>query len=328
VRSARPTYTFTNATGQRRPYAVNAAAITVEKAEHLTLRNCVLHDSGNGLFISSNDKHVSRDILVTGNHIFGNGISKSGQEHNIYTAAIGLVFEYNRLGPLRTNCIGNNLKDRSAGLVVRYNWIEGGNKELDLVDAEDSALIRRDPAYSETLVYGNVFLKLPADLHSIVVHYGGDSPHPEHYRKGTLQFFHNTIVSYRRDTTVLFWLSSNAERCNFRNNIAHLVNPKAKLSLLRTGGILRLDQNWLPPVWKNSVSLTTDGVVTGAETGRSGAAPPVRRVVTSAWEAMWPGNTSRTNPARPARTTANPTLARLNSAVRPNPSATGRGIRG
>ncbi len=44
------------------------------------------------------------------------------------------------------DCGGNNLKDRSAGLVVRYNWIEGGNRQLDLVDAEDSAVLVNHPA--------------------------------------------------------------------------------------------------------------------------------------------------------------------------------------
>ncbi len=273
VCGARPPYTFTNAAGQRQNYTKNAAAITVEKAEHLTIRNCVLRDSGNGLFISSNDQQVSRDILVTGNHIFDNGTAKSGLEHNVYSAGIRLVFEYNRFGPLRPGCLGNALKDRSAGLVVRYNWIEGGNRELDLVDAEDSALIRRDPGYRETFVYGNVILKLPTDLHSFVVHYGGDSPRPDNYRKGTLHFFHNTIVSYRPTMTMLFWLSSTAERCEFRNNLVHLTSPKAKLTLLKDVGNLHLDHNWLPPGWKNSFSTTPKAVVTGAETGLGGAAP-------------------------------------------------------
>ena len=59
--------------------------------------------------------------------------------HNSYTAAIGITFEYNRYGPLLAGAGGNNLKDRSAGMVARYNWIEGGNRQLDLVDAEDSS---------------------------------------------------------------------------------------------------------------------------------------------------------------------------------------------
>ena len=81
---------------------------------------------------------------MQGCHIFDNGIERSGLEHNVYTAGIGMVFQNNRFGPLRAGCPGNNFKDRSAGLVFRYNWVEGGNKGLDLVDAQDSKLIRLD----------------------------------------------------------------------------------------------------------------------------------------------------------------------------------------
>lgn len=273
IRGARPPYTFTGADGQRRAYARNAAAITVEKAEHLTIRNCILHDCGNGLFISSSDQQAARDILVEGNHIFSNGNPRSGQEHNVYSAAIGLVFQFNRFGPLRTNCLGNNLKDRSAGLVVRCNWIEGGNKELDLVDAEDSALIRRDPGYREAFVCGNIFLKLPADGHPFLVHCGGDSPKPDNYRKGALHFYNNTIVSYRTGTTTLFRFSSNAERCDFRNNIVHLAHPKAKLAVVESTGRLELSHNWFNPGWKKCSAAKSAAVVQDDGASLGGATP-------------------------------------------------------
>src|SRR5215207_3446753 len=112
--------------GATQSYTANASAIYVEKGEHITVRDCLIHDSGNGFFVASSDA-VSRDILVEGNHIYDNGNTGSIFEHNDYTAAVGIVFQYNRFGPLRAGASGNNLKDRSAGTVVRYNWIEGGN---------------------------------------------------------------------------------------------------------------------------------------------------------------------------------------------------------
>jgi len=45
VRSARPPYSFTAADSSNVAYADNAAAIYVEKAEHLTIRRCDIHDS-------------------------------------------------------------------------------------------------------------------------------------------------------------------------------------------------------------------------------------------------------------------------------------------
>ena len=149
-RSARPPYTFTSANGTTQSYVNNAASIYVEKGQHITIRNCVIDDSGNGLFIGSLADQPSRDFLIEGNTIYDNGNAGSAYEHNNYSAAIGIVFQYNHFGPLRAGTSGNNLKDRSAGLVVRYNWIEGGNRQLDLVDAEDSSVIVADPSYHTT----------------------------------------------------------------------------------------------------------------------------------------------------------------------------------
>ena len=69
---------------------------------------------------------------------------------------------------------GNNLKDRSAGLDVRYNWIEHSNRQLDLVHAEDSALVRADPRYRATHVYGNVIVEHPNSGNNDICFYGGD----------------------------------------------------------------------------------------------------------------------------------------------------------
>ena len=101
VRGAFQGYQFTAANGQTQTYAQNAAPIYVEKAENLTIRNCIITDGGNGLFIGSSDDEPSRNILVEGNYIYGNGNSGSAFEHNNYTAAIGITFQYNRFGPLR-----------------------------------------------------------------------------------------------------------------------------------------------------------------------------------------------------------------------------------
>ena len=206
IRSARPPYTFTSASGATQTYTNNASSIYVEKGENITVRNCLIHDSGNGFFVASSPSLASRNILVEGNHIYDNGITDSLFEHNNYTAAIGITFQYNRFGPLRSGALGNNLKDRSAGLVVRYNWIEGGNRQLDLVDGEDSGLIRSDPRYRETHVYGNVLIEPAGAGNRQIAHYGGDSGATANYRKGTLHFYNNTVVSTRTDRTTLLRL--------------------------------------------------------------------------------------------------------------------------
>ena len=272
IRSARPPYTFAAANGATTAYVNNASAIYVEKGENITVRNCVMHDCGNGFFVASSDALASRDILVEGNYIYDNGIENSLYEHNNYTAAAGITFQYNRFGPLRPGCLGNNLKDRSAGLVVRYNWIEGGNRQLDLVDGEDSTLIRNDPRYRETFVYGNVLIEPEAAGNRQIAHYGGDSGATASYRKGTLYFYHNTIVSTRTDRTTLLRLSTNDETCDFRNNIAYVTAAGTTLSLVDADGVLNLSHNWFKPGYVNTFGTLT-GTINNDGTSVVGSSP-------------------------------------------------------
>lgn len=273
IRNAHAPLQFTAGGGNVLQYRANAAAIHVEKAEHLTIRNCRLHDCGNGLFISSDNASASRDILVEGNYFFDNGIARSGLEHNAYTEAAGIIFQFNHFGRLRTNSLGNNLKDRSAGLVVRYNWFDGGNRILDLVDAEDSGIVRRQADYHDASVYGNVLLKLPGDLHAHVVHYGGDGADTANYRKGTLHFYNNTVVSFRAGTTELFWLSSNDERCDSRDNIFHAASPTGKFAVAESAGVFDLGRNWISQGWVKAAAASAAAKFSGGDLMLTGATP-------------------------------------------------------
>lgn len=280
IRHARPPHTFIDDGGTTQDYAANASAIYVEKGERITIRNCELHDAGNGLFVASSDSLASRDILVERNFIWGNGNPGSIFEHNSYTAAIDITFQGNRYGPLCAGspptlppCGGNNLKDRSAGLVVRANWIEGGNRQLDLVDGEDSTLIRNHPAYGETHVWGNVLIEPAGAGNRQLLHYGGDSGATSDYRKGTLYFYNNTIVSRRTDRTTLMRLSTNDEGCDARNNVVYLESAAGStLSLLDDAGVLDISHNWLEPGWVTSFGTFT-GTLHDDGTSVEGAAP-------------------------------------------------------
>jgi len=272
VRSGRPPYSFTGRHGKGR-YSKNAAALYVEKGQHVTIRGCVLHDSGNGLFVGPQ----SGDVLVESCYIHGNGIEGSAYEHNSYTSAVGIVFQGNHYGPLREGCIGNNLKDRSAGLVVRYNWIEGGNRQLDLVDATDKEDYRDDPRYRRTFVYGNVLVEHDDEGNSQIVHYGGDSGREEWYRHGTLYFYHNTVVSYRRGTTTLFRLSSGKEHADCRNNILYVTAPGRHLALMTSAGTLDLEANWLKDGWRPSHSPFR-GTISEVDGPPAGTAPGFRNL--------------------------------------------------
>jgi hypothetical protein len=262
IRNARPQYTFRSDTGVTTSYAPNAAAVFVEKGEHITFRNNVLRESGNGLFVASSNSGVSRNILIEANLIEKNGIVGSSQEHNAYTAGVNITYQYNYFGPLVSGSSGNNLKDRSAGLVVRYNWVEGGNRQLDLVDGGSVSSILTDPAYRETHVYGNTLIEPAANAgNQQIVYYGGDSGNTSFYRKGILYFYNNTVVSYRSDGTILFGLSTNTERCDARNNVFYTTAAGNRMSMLDSTGQLELYNNWVKPGWVKSLGTLTGTVI-------------------------------------------------------------------
>jgi hypothetical protein len=268
IRSARPPYTFRNDGGTTQTYSSSASSIYVEKGDHITVRYCIFRDSANGFFTA----YETSDVLIEGCYIYDNGIEGSIYQHNSYTESAGITFQYNHYGPLRANCLGNNLKDRSAGLVVRYNWIESGNRQLDLVDAEGSDALRDDPRYGTTFVYGNVLIEPDGAGNSQIVHYGGDSGSEEWYRKGMLYFYNNTIVSTRAGNTTLFRLSTNEEHCDCRNNIAYVTASGNRLAMVDSAGVLDLSHNWFKTGWVASHGGLT-GTLNNDGTTVQGAAP-------------------------------------------------------
>lgn len=272
LRSAKPGYTFTDDAGNAGvAYAANAAAIYVERAQHLVIRGCTLHDAGNGLFIGIYNGDT-QDVLVEKNYLYDNGNAGSAFEHNNYTAAVGIVFQYNRFGPLCAGCNGNALKDRSIGTVVRYNWIESGNRQLDLVDAEDDPSLIVDPRYRDTWVYGNVLIEPDGAGNSQIVHYGGDSGDTSIYRKGTLHFFENTVVSTRTGNTTLLRLSTNDETADVRNNVVYVTATGNRLAMLDSAGQLALRANWFKTGFVSSHSGLT-GTITTPVPNVTGTAP-------------------------------------------------------
>ena len=247
ISGAHPDHHFLGSDGLQR-YGDAASAVYVESGSHLTIRNCVLHDCANGFFSA----HKSREVLVEACHIHSNGVAESYYQHNAYSASDGMTYQFNRFGPLSERCPGNNLKDRSAGLVVRYNRIDGGNRQLDLVEAEDSSDLVRSPRYSRTFVYGNLLIERPDSGNNQILHYGGDSGEEEIYRRGMLYFFNNTVVSYRSGRTTLMRLSTNGESAQIVNNILYTPADGGMFAVLDAAGVATVANNWFKNGWVDS----------------------------------------------------------------------------
>jgi uncharacterized protein (TIGR03382 family) len=277
-RSAHPSYTFTDDAGTPGVvYASNAAGIYVEKGKHLTFRNCVTTDCGNGIFVGpgggAGQPDLTEDIYIGRCYIHGNGISGSAFEHNSYCESFGIVYEYNRYGPLRAGANGNALKDRSAGCVVRYNWIESGNRQLDLVEADGSG-IDTLAGYNTTFVYGNILIEPDGAGNSQIIHYGGDNGTTSTYRKGTLYFYNNTVVSTRTGNTTLMRLSTNSETCDCRNNVIYWTAAGSNFGLIDDTGVLNYRNNWFKPGYIPSHSGgAMQGTVTNQGGNVTGASP-------------------------------------------------------
>ena len=271
IRSGRPPFVFTDDNGNSDAYINNAAAIYIEKGEHIVIRNCTLHDCGNGIFIGAFNG-LTQDILIEHNYIYDNGNVGSIYEHNTYTECINITYQYNRFGPLRSGAGGNNLKDRSAGLVVRYNWIESGNRQLDLVDAEGSQVLVNHPSYSSTYVYGNVLIEPDGAGNSQIVHYGGDSGTTADYRKGTLYFYNNTVISTRTGNTTLMRLSTNDESAEAFNNILYNSAAGNRFAMISGTGIFNLSHNWIKSGWK-TCHCTPSGTLTNLGSNIEGNDP-------------------------------------------------------
>jgi len=255
VRNAYPGNQFRNKSGTMSVYASNAAGIYIERGDHLTIRNCLIQGNANGIFISSGSNYVTSDIMIERNVVRNNGTPGSSFHHNAYTEAAGITYQYNYFGPPRADSIGNSLKDRSAGLVVRYNYFFGGNRQLDLTESDTQVLY--DPRYGKTFVYGNYLVEPEGAGNSQLVHYGGDNGNTATYRKGTLYFYNNTLVSYRAGNTRIMRLSTNDEFADIRNNILHCTGPTCQIFILDDTGIVDLTSNWIRQGWKATSSEAT-----------------------------------------------------------------------
>ena len=269
IRSGRPAYSFTDRSGSVQTFSTDAAAVHIEEGDHITVQGCTLRDSGNGLFNSS----LTSAILIRQNHIYDNGIEDSIFEHNSYTESRGIVFEFNHFGPLRAGCPGNNLKDRSSGTVIRYNWIEAGNRQLDLVET-DYTWIAGDPAYDATFVYGNILIEPDNAGNSQILHYGGDGENEAMFRQGTLYFYHNTVVSTRSDETTLLRLSTTQVHAKVYNNILAAAAGGDHLAITSGNGQTELSGNWLPIGWRLTHEAGLDPGASVADLGNEEGVDP------------------------------------------------------
>jgi len=279
-------------TGGTRSFAKSSAGVYVLAGEHITISNNTITFNGNGIFVSPeiveqssgpDTIYTARDITIEHNDIYGNGISGSYNEHNVYVESAGHLFQYNKLGQLRSGAQGSLFKDRSSGTVVRYNYMRGGARWLDLVDAEATEyILPNEPDYDKAYVYGNVMIARQGDTQfpGGGIHWGGDRGDLSTAHNGTLYFYNNTLSFVGDAASGGVWnanlfdiqdIAGETETVDARNNIIHVTSTSPgtitplQLAILRDGrGDVNFGVNYMSPGWVTNRSGTTlTGTITG-----------------------------------------------------------------
>ena len=151
-----------------------------------------------------------------------------------------------------------------------------GNRQLDLVDAQEGMEIRNDPRYHLCQVYGNLLIEHEGIDNNQIVHFGGDSGDDQANRR-SLQFFNNTIISTRSGKTVLLRLSTNTQTADLWNNVIYTNAPGSTFAILDEEGQVRMRGNFIKPGWKKchgqfKGSISATGMIEGENPGFSNPA--------------------------------------------------------
>jgi hypothetical protein len=291
---------FTAENGSRASFDGFAACIYARSVQHLIVRDNVLTNCGLGFYNWTGSGNawwdgVQVDTVVRGNYFYGNGNPGSYREHQSYTESDGVTYEYNHFGPMRVGAMGSQLKDRSAGTVIRYNYVERSPSGwmMDLVEPENGyAALASKATYKQTFVFGNVLISTAASaVAPNLVHWNEDhqaglgrAVHPD----SRLFFYHNTVVvvADRSDfhefhifnTT---WGGYDCARrvpagvIDIRNNVFAAMprtpggRPPATKFAYCNQTNLAFGSNWVSPDWLTG----TSGTVTGTSSLKSANSP-------------------------------------------------------
>jgi hypothetical protein len=270
IRNARYNQPFTDGmTGAADKFGSFATCLYVEAAAHFVVKGNILHDCSNGLFINSKNgalQELSQDVLIENNRFYNNsnapltGVTNGFSEHHSYTEARDIIYQYNYFGNNNPGAFGDCIKDRSSGLVVRYNTLASTcSIRFNLEDSTGgAALISGDAGYATTYIYGNLIDIAATSTNNNLAYYGGDSGQTSTYRQGVLYFYNNTMVvtgdgASAYPDTLLFFVTQPNGLAEVWNNIFYAApatpghQPKAMAMAYAGSGTVNLMRNWMSP---------------------------------------------------------------------------------
>ncbi len=188
----------------------NGAGVRINQANHVTVRNCDIHDNDMGI-MSNGDGSLTTgvDQWIESCTVHHNGsLDEPGYNHNFYLGGTSVTI---RFCEIHHSLTGHNVKSRAHFTRVEYSFVhDSANREFDLVDAAET----ERPA-SDALIMGCIVAKDPECRGNRgVIHFGQDGGKPH---DGTLYLVHSSIVS--PFVSPLIELSSPPARAQLTGNV-------------------------------------------------------------------------------------------------------------
>ena len=167
----------------------NGAAVRINQANRITLRNLDIHRNDMGVMSNGSlSANSGAQQLIDACAIHENGSNnRPGFNHNLYLGGSSVTV---RGSEIYGSTTGSNLKSRAHLTFVEACYIhDSSNRELDLVDSAQDTTV----AGSHALVAGSVIVKASnMSGNKTVIHFGQDGS-ADH--DGTLYVVHSTIVT-------------------------------------------------------------------------------------------------------------------------------------
>jgi hypothetical protein len=232
----------------------NGAGVRINQANHITIRNCDIHDNEMGI-MSNGDGTLQTAVnqRIENCAIHHNGSLESPRfHHNLYLGGTSATLRFVEVHHVRR---GHNIKSRAHFTRVEYSYVHhSANREFDLVDSAETTR----PG-SHAVLLGNIIIKDPqSNGNRGVIHFGQDGGR-EH--DGTLYMIHNTIVTPFVSPVVD--LSSSKARSVLYGNIFDDGGTRRNGQVLgeaRRGGALTTNingvGNWLAPGFASRLRQT------------------------------------------------------------------------
>jgi len=206
MRNAHPSKTRTKKSGVTGPWGEFGSAIYGIGFDNVCIQGNKMHNCGLGIFINSllAERFQSRGLHICNNWFYDCSSIGSYSTHSAYTECIGTIYEHNYIQKVLTGSNGDTVKERSCGVVFRYNFIETSANAISLRDPSSENSNQNGWLEAQALdslgelmidsafVYGNTFLNTQSAPQSIVVI--GDGANAE-YRQGSLYFYSNVVAS-------------------------------------------------------------------------------------------------------------------------------------